>query len=281
MKPAAFDYQRMASAEEAAAELGRLGEDARILAGGQSLMAILNMRLAQPKRLLDISRIGALATAQAAGGRLEVGAALTQQALLERPTLAAEVPLLGEALPWISHFQIRNRGTVAGSIAHADPAAELPLCFLALQGELVLRSARGTRTVAARDFFTGLLSTARRPDELVERVRFPLAAPGTGQAFEEFALRHGDFALAAVAAIATPAGLRVAVGGVGDLPVARDWPRLQGSALADALNELAWSLGARDEPQASAELRRRLVRELGARAVARATAAADASRRAP
>jgi 2-furoyl-CoA dehydrogenase FAD binding subunit len=235
-------------------------------------MAVLNMRLARPKRLLDISRSQALATSHIDSGALQVGAAVTQAAVECRQNLAQEVPLLALAFPWISHFQIRNRGTVAGSVAHADPSAELPLVLTALRGEVCLRSRRGTRRLAAADFFTGMLLTARADDELIEAVRFPLAQAGQGFGFEEFGIRHGDFALCAVAAVADGRGLRVAVGGVADRPVACDWPLLSGVALDEALNHLAWSLQARDEPQASATLRRRLVRRLGRRAIDQALA---------
>ena len=272
MKPYAFDYQRVTGADEAVTALAALGEDARILAGGQSLMAVMNMRLAQPQRLIDISRSASLAEVRIEGGSLHVAAAATQASIEWRPRLASEVPLLALAFPHISHFQIRNRGTVCGSIAHADPSAELPLCLLALEGEVVLRSAKRRRTVKAGDFFTGMLLTARAADEMVEAVRFPLAGHGAGHGFEEFAMRHGDFAVCAIAAVADAKRLRMAVGGVADRPVARDFPILSGSALADALNEFAWSLDARDEPQASAALRRRLVRELGRRAAEQALA---------
>ncbi|WP_332815249.1 FAD binding domain-containing protein, partial [Ramlibacter sp.] len=180
MKPAAFDYLRADQAEVAVAALARHGEDARILAGGQSLMAVLNMRLANPALLIDISRSRPMAAVEAANGQLRIGAAATQASVHGRPGLATELPLLALAFPHISHFQIRNRGTVAGSIAHADPSAELPLCLLALEGEVVLRRARGRRVVKAADFFTGMLLTARAPDELLEEVRFPLAKSGTG-----------------------------------------------------------------------------------------------------
>jgi len=263
MKPAAFDYQRADTAEAAVAALNELGEDARILAGGQSLMAVLNMRLAQPQRLVDISRSASLAEVRIDDHWLHIGAAATQASIERRPRLAHELPLLALALPHISHFQIRNRGTVVGSIAHADPSAELPLCLLALEGEVVLRSAKRRRVVKAAEFFTGMLMTARTPAELLEAVRFPLAERGTGHGFEEFSIRHGDFAICAVAAVADAHRVRIAVGGVADRPVARDFPVLAGSALDDALNELAWSLDARDEPQASAALRRQLVRRLG------------------
>ena len=270
MKPAAFDYLRADQPEQAVAALAQYGEDARILAGGQSLMAVLNMRLANPTLLIDISRSEPLAQVRSAQGQLCIGAAATQACVERRPGLASELPLLALAFPHISHFQVRNRGTVAGSIAHADPSAELPLCLLALEGEVVLRRARGRRVVKAKDFFTGMLLTARAPDELLEEVRFPLAKSGSGHGFEEFSMRHGDYALCAVAVVADAQRLRIAVGGVADRPTARDFPLLQGSALDDALNELAWSLEARDEPQASAQLRRQLVRTLGRRAVQQA-----------
>lgn len=272
MKPATFDYQRADSADVAIEALAQLGENARILAGGQSLMVLLNMRLAQPKRLIDISRSPALAQVRIDGRWLHVGPAATQAAIERRPNLDKELPLLALAFPHISHFQIRNRGTVAGSIAHADPSAELPLCLLALQGEVILRNAKRRRTVAAASFFTGMLSTARAVDELVEAVHFPLAQAGAGHGFAEFSMRHGDFAVCAVAAVADQKRLRLAVGGVADRPVARDFPILEGGALDDALNEYAWSLQPRDEPQASAALRRQLVRELGRQATQQALA---------
>ena len=270
MKPARFDYARADDAGAAAALLARHGEDARILAGGQSLMAVLNMRLAQPDLLIDISRSVSMSEVKIERGALHIGAAATQSSVEHRPALAREVPLLAQAFPHISHFQIRNRGTVCGSIAHADPSAELPLVLLALEGEVRLSGARRRRSVAAQDFFTGMLTTARAPDELVEAVRYPLAEPGTGYAFTEFSLRHGDFAACAVAVNARAGRLRVAVGGVADRPVARDFPALDGSALDDALNDFAWALDARDDPLVSAAARRQLVRTLGRRAVAAA-----------
>jgi 2-furoyl-CoA dehydrogenase FAD binding subunit len=263
MKPPPFDYLQPATPEEALSALAEAGEAAQLLAGGQSLIAMLNMRLVQPSLLIDIGRLSALDRLRLEGDALAVGAAVTQAALERRASLAEEVPLLAEALPWIGHYQTRNRGTVCGSIAHADPSAELPLVLVALGGEVWLRSARGRRRLTADAFFTGLLSTARRADEMIEEVRFPARRRGVGYAFREMALRHGDFALCAVAAIATPGGLRLAVGGVADRPVARDWPLLEGAALDDALNDFAWALRGSDDTQASAAYRRSLVRKLG------------------
>ncbi|HXZ01072.1 MAG TPA: FAD binding domain-containing protein [Stellaceae bacterium] len=263
MKPAAFDYLRPESPEEALAALAEAGEEARLLAGGQSLMAMLNMRLVQPALLIDIGALAALDFIRLEKDALVIGAAATQGALERRASLAGEVSLLAELLPFLGHYQTRNRGTVCGSIAHADPSAELPLALVALEGMVMLRSARRRRTLAAADFFTGLLSTARRSDEMIEAVRFPRRRPGTGYAFREMALRHGDFALCAVAVIADGKGFRLAVGGVADRPVARDFPLLEGGALDDALNDFAWALRGSDDAHASARYRRSLVRKLG------------------
>ena len=269
MKPAAFDYVRADAPDEAAALLARHGEDARILAGGQSLMAVLNMRLAQPSVLIDISRSRDMAAIAREGGSLRVGASATQSQLEAHADLP---PLLALAFPYISHFQIRNRGTVCGSIAHADPSAELPLCLLALQGVVHLRSARRHRSVAAAEFFTGLLSTARAPDELVEAVSFPLPRAGEGTGFAEFSRRHGDYAVCAVAAVVHAGRLRLAAAGVSDRPVALELPIPEGDALDEAINDWAWSLPLRDDPHTTAATRRHLLRRLAPLAVAQAIA---------
>lgn len=267
MKPVSFDYVCADSAQDALDVLAGHGEDARILAGGQSLMAVLNMRLAQPSLLVDISRTPDLDYVRLAGEQLVVGAAATQASVEWRPALASEVPLLGLAFPWISHFQIRNRGTVCGSVAHADPSAELPLVLAALGGEVVLRSRRQRRALAAGDFFQGMLMTARAPDELIEEVRFPLRRPGERYGFAEFSLRHGDFAVVACAAVVTDTAIRLAVGGVADRPAVEVWPRLIGEDLTMALNDLSWRLGAQDDAHLSARYRRQLVRQLGRRVI--------------
>lgn len=267
MKPCAFDYVRADTADEAVDQLAQAGDETRVLAGGQSLMAILNMRLAQPRVLVDVSQTKPLNYVRVADGRLVIGAAATQASVEWRATLADEVPLLKLAFPHISHFQIRNRGTVCGSVAHADPSAELPLALLALGGDVVLRSARGRRALPADAFFQGMLQTARAPDELVEEVRYPLRRAGERYAFAEFAMRHGDFAIASVAVAADDKTIRLAVGGVADRPRLTTLPRLEGAALDDAINDFAWTLDAQDDPHATAQFRRHLVRQLGRRAV--------------
>jgi 2-furoyl-CoA dehydrogenase FAD binding subunit len=261
MKPAPFDYVRAEHLDEVLETLGSEGGEARIIAGGQSLMAMLNMRLARPRTLIDIMRLGDLARIESKKGTVTVGAAVRQAALLQWPDLDRSLRLVALALPWTGHVQTRSRGTVCGSIAHADPSAELPLVLQALGGEVHLRSARRRRRVAARDFFAGMMATTRADDEMIEAVSFP--AGQVRCAFREVARRHGDFAIVACAAVATPEGVRLAVGGVADMPSARDFPRLQGSALDDALNEFAYDLDARDDVHATARYRRDLVRMIG------------------
>lgn len=269
MKPAPFDYLRAMTTQDALDALARNGEDARVLAGGQSLMAVLNMRLAQPRMLVDISRTDELNAVHVdnEAGRLIVGAAATQGSVEWRASLRDEVPLLAMAFPHISHFQIRNRGTVCGSIAHADPSAELPLVLAALGGDVTLRSKKKKRVLKAEEFFQGMLMTARAPDELIEAVSFPLKKPGERYGFTEFSARHGDFAMVACAAVVTSDSIRLAVGGVADRPVVETWPRLHGEDLRSALNDLSWKLGAQDDAHISATYRRHLVRQLGWRVI--------------
>ena len=263
MKPAPFDYIRAETLAEAHAALATDGGEARILAGGQSLMPMLSMRLARPKAVVDIMRLPGLGELAVRDGAIRVGATVRQAELLNWPQLAAQQPLLAAVLPWIGHAQTRSRGTVCGSIAHADPSAELPLALLALDGSIELSSKRRRRTIAATDFFTGLMTTARQDDELIEAVRFPCRRPGHGYAFREFGRRHGDFAIVACAAIVHEQGLRFAVGGVADQPIARDYGRLDDQALGEALEAFAWGLDARDDIHATARFRRDLVRRMG------------------
>lgn len=266
MKPAPFDYLRPATVAEALAALAAGGDDARVIAGGQSLMPMLNMRLVQPRLLIDLGRLEELRTLRAEDGWLTVGAAVTQAEVLARPTLAREVPLLAAALPWVGHFQTRNRGTLCGSVAHADPSAETPLCLVATGGEVVLRNAKRRRTIAAADFFVGPLTTVKAADEIVECIRFPLARPGSGHAFREQSMRHGDFAIAACAATVDGDRASLAVGGVADRPTMRSWPLVEGGLpqdLDEALNALAWDLGGDDDQHATARYRRDLVRRIG------------------
>lgn len=261
MKPAPFDFVRAESVGDVLDTLLQEGGRARIIAGGQSLMAMLNMRLAKPAVLIDIMRLNELDSIKRIGDNIVVGAGVRQEKLLSWPDLAKTVPLIAQALPWTGHAQTRSRGTICGSIAHADPSAEMPLALVALEGEVHLRNSRKNRRVPAVNFFAGMMATTRGDDEMIEGVSFPIR--NAKCAFREVARRHGDFAIVGCAAVKTNTGVRFAVGGVADVPSARDWPALEGSALDDALNEFSYELEARDDVHATGRYRRDLVRMIG------------------
>ena len=268
MKPAPFDYCRASSLAEAHDVLAAEGGDAAVIAGGQSLVPLLSMRMARPKVLLDIMHVAELGGIRVEDNAIRVGASVRQADLLAWPDLATHQPLLAQALPWVGHWQTRARGTVCGSVALADPSAELPLVLAALGGEIALSSKTGRRTMQAADFFSGIMSTVRRDDEVIEAVSFPCRRDGEGFAFREFARRHGDFAIVACAAVATEKKVRLAVGGVADRPVLQDFDEVNDDALA----AFAAELDARDDLHATADYRRDLVRKLGAWTIAEARA---------
>jgi carbon-monoxide dehydrogenase medium subunit len=233
VKPAAFDYHRPRSRAEALALIASHGGDAKPLAGGQSLIPAMNFRLAMPAVLIDLNGIGDLAYIKDAGD-LRIGAMTRHRAVERSEDVRRSAPLVHEAMPFIAHVAIRTRGTIGGSLAHADPAAELPAVMLALDARIRLESEKGSREVAASDFFTGLFSTAIESDELVTEIVIPNPHAGsiapasgvrTGSAFTEFSRRHGDFALAGVAASVALddggrcASARIALFGVGDRPM--------------------------------------------------------------
>jgi 2-furoyl-CoA dehydrogenase FAD binding subunit len=260
MKPHPFDYVRADTVEEVVEILAEHGDAARVLAGGQSLLAMLNLRLLEPEVLVDINRIADLSEIREVGGKVEVGAAVTQNRLMTWPALKEKLPLLAVALPFVGHFQTRNRGTVCGSIAHNDPSSEIPLSLAMLQGEVVLRSSRGTRVVPASDFQVGMLMTARQPDEMVTAVRFPVQTTRRA-AFREVARRHGDFAIIAAAAVADGNRVRFGVGGMAGRPAVREFAT--GIDLGDVMNALAWELEGYEDQHASSRMRRDLLRRVG------------------
>ena len=274
MKPNRFDYVRATSVAEAVQSLNDDG-NARILAGGLSLVPMMNFRLLHPDTLVDISGIDELRYTKVVSGRLVIGAATTQADLQAWRGLSETVPLLSEALGYVGHYQTRNRGTVCGSIAHADPSSELPLTIATVGGEVELRSVNGRRILSAREFQTGMLTTAIQPGEMVTAVRFPLKDSAAGYAFDEFARRKGDFAVVCVSAVVTADTIRLGVGGVAEKPTIREWRGIGDSELPAALNDFAWDLGGSSDIHATARYRRELVRRLGARTIERARRCLD------
>jgi len=263
MKPRPFAYLRPETVEEAVAALAEHGDAARVLAGGQSLMAMLNLRLVDAAVLIDVARIAELDGVRDLGDKIEVGAAVTQNRLLDWPDLPAKLPLLAAAMPFVGHFQTRNKGTVCGSVAHADPSAEIPLSLATLGGEVVLQSSRGKRVLTADKFQVDMLTTAREPDELVTAVRFPVVF-ARGVAFREAARRHGDFAMVAVAALLEDAKtVRVGIGGMAGRPAVRRIEVSGASAVKEAVAALAEELEGYEDLHASAQMRRDLLKRMG------------------
>jgi CO/xanthine dehydrogenase FAD-binding subunit len=284
MKPAAFDYVVADSVAMAAASLADAGDDAKIIAGGQSLVPMLNFRLLKPSVLVDINRIEGLSFIEDTGDAIRVGALTRHFRLETSPLIARHLPVLAHAMTHVAHLAIRNRGTIGGSLSHADPAAELPMMAVLLDAELHIASASGKRKVSARDFFLGALSVDLGPGDIVTEIVFPKLPEKTGWGFEEVARRSGDFALAAVAATLTVAGgeiaqARIALTGVGPtaLRVARAEALLVGQApdpklIARAIDAVRTVITPEADLHASADYRRHLAGVLTGRAL-------DAARR--
>lgn len=289
MKPAAFDYAAPSTLEEALALLGRHGAAAKLIAGGQSFVPMANFRLIRPELVVDLNRIASLAGLREADGGLVVGAMTRHREIERSPLVRRLCPLLAEAAPNIGHAVIRNRGTIGGSLSHADPAAEWPVVAVALGATMLLRSAKGERTVAAKDFFVALMTTALAPEEILVEIRFPAAPARSGAAFLEVSRRHGDFALVSVGARLTLAAdgavadLRLALGGVGATPfdASAEARSLVGAKPApQAFDDLGARIAARLEPNedlhASAAYRKEVAAVLVRRALDAALARAQA-----
>ena len=264
MKPAPFAYERARSLDHAI-ELIAGTEDTRLLAGGQSLIATLNMRLSRPQLIVDINRVPGLDHITSSNGQIEIGA-LVRYAQAERSAeVATHAPLIAKALPFIGHPAIRNRGTIGGSIAFGDPAAELPACFVALDGEAVIAGPSGTRVVEADAFYKGLFESALTPRDVLTAIRIPVATSETRSAFAELARRHGDYAMVGLAATASAAGkalgdVRLVFFGVGTTPVRARTAEaaLAAGDLDAACKAIATDLDPPNDVQASGAVKRQL-----------------------
>jgi carbon-monoxide dehydrogenase medium subunit len=289
VKPPPLDIVTPSSLAEALSLLSAHGDEARPLAGGQSLVPLLNFRLSRPSLLVDLNRIADLAYIKDGGDHLAIGGMTRERAIEDSDLVRKEVPLLQEATTQIAHLPIRSRGTIGGSLANADPAAEYPAVVLALECELVAQSVRGERQIKAADFFEDVLTTALAPDELLTEVIVPKAPSGSGSAFVEIARRHGDFALAGVAAqitfsTGTPTDVRLAVCGAGTtatrLTVAEEIILQDGvgaEAIKAASDAAAQAVDPMSDLHASAEYRRRLVGVMTGKAIEKAARRAGVS----
>lgn len=290
MKPAPFSYVRALTVEDALSALVEHGDEAKVLAGGQSLIAMMNLRLVKPRCLVDINRVAALDYIRLDDGTLAIGALTRQSAAEASPLVARHCPLMREAIRHVAHRAIRNRGTVGGNLAHADPSSELPAVAVATDATLVARSAKGQRTIPAADFFVGPLTSALRPDELLTEVRLPPWRPaGQGWSFMEVSPRRGDFALVGVAAtLQVQDGMcqaaRLVYCGVADRP--QRVPEAERALVGRRADEAAFREAAtiasqRVEPRsdfhATAAYRRDLVNTLTRRALAQALARSQQS----
>jgi carbon-monoxide dehydrogenase medium subunit len=279
MKASAFSYARATSVGNALELLVAHGDKAKVLSGGQSLMPAMNLRLISPELLVDIGELAELRGIERNGDVLRIGALTRHVDLLRSPEIAAHAPLLTEAIAYVAHPAIRNRGTLGGSLAHADPASELPACMVALNATIIVRGEGGERRVAAEDFFIGIYETALSAQELLVAVEVPVARKTSAHFFHEFARRHGDYAVLGLAAQAIVDGdaladLRLAFFAVGNRPVlARAAKKLVGRAItpavvADACGALSDELDPHDDQQASAAMRRHLAKVLLGRCMA-------------
>ena len=270
MKPAPFDYLRPDSLDQALDALSRAGEDARILAGGQSLGAMLNMRIVTPALVVDINRITGLDRIETHNGRTIIPALVRQADALNDAGIRKNVPLLALALPHVGHYQTRNRGTLCGSAAHGDPSAEIPLVLATLGGEVELKSRKRTRKLKAREFWRAALTTVREPDECVVALHWPHSSVTTRHSFKEFSIREGDFAVVAVACAIESGKVTLGFGGCGDTPriVERD---LTGTlSIHDIASDISKQIECRSDPFANADYRRHLAFVLAKQALSEA-----------
>jgi aerobic carbon-monoxide dehydrogenase medium subunit len=282
MKPASFDYHAPTSVEDALSLLKSHSGDARLLAGGQSLLPMMNFRLATPAVVVDLNRIPGLAYIERDGGIVRIGAMTRQRAIEFSPVVASDLPLLREAIKFVGHLPTRSRGTVGGSIANADPAAEIPMMLQVLEGEVRVRGPLGERSIAADELFLDAMTTSLAPEEMLTEVRLPVIPRGAGFALEEFARRHGDFAIAAVAVVLLRDGnrcrrARIATAGISShasrLRAAEqvlEEKGLSDSSIAEAAKVAARNLEPLSDNNASAEFRRHLTSVLTERALQRA-----------
>ncbi len=267
MKPCHFQYVKSNSINEVLDVLSIHGEKAQILAGGQSLISMLNMRIANPEIIVDINFLKDVISLEKKDNKIEIGPLFRQLDLENWSDLKNELPLIYQAIPYVGQIQHRARGTVLGSICHGDPTSELPLCFLALNGTIHLKSKNGLRFISANDFYLGPLLTSMNSNEIAIKLELPTKKHSVGYAFDEVSEKFSDYAIAAFAVVTDNNKIRFALGGIPSKPTVIEWGMENLKFVDELLNDFAWNLEIEDDQHASASYKRDLIRKVGKKTI--------------
>ena len=263
MKPCNFTYIKSSSINEVLDALDIHGEKAQILAGGQSLISMLNMRIVNPEIIIDINFLKDVISLENKDNTIEIGPLFRQLELENWSDLKSKLPLIYQSIPYVGQIQHRARGTVLGSICHGDPTSELPLCFLALNGKIYLKSKKGLRSISANDFYLGPLLTSKNSNEVAIKLELPTKKEATGYAFNEVSEKYSDYAIASFAVVTDDNKIRFTLGGIPSKPTVIEWNIKNFEFIDELLNDFAWNLDIEDDQHASATYKRDLIRKVG------------------
>ena len=267
MKPCNFEYAKCFTISDVTQILNEFGDKAQILAGGQSLVSMLNMRIVNPEIIVDINFLEDIISIEEKDDTIVIGPLYRQLELENWISLKTKLPLIDQAIHYVGHIQHRARGTVIGSICHGDPTSELPLCFLALNGKIHLRSKKGERTISADDFYLGPLLTLKNSNELAIKLELPIRKENVGYAFDEVSEKYSDYAISSFAVVSDNNKIRFALGGIPSKPTVIEWDMKNFKFIDDLLNDFAWMLNLEDDQHASAIYKRELIRKVGKKTI--------------
>ena len=267
MKPCNFEYAKCFTISDVTQILNEFGDKAQILAGGQSLVSMLNMRIVNPEIIVDINFLKDIVSIEEKDDTIVIGPLYRQLELENWNSLKAKLPLIDQAIHYVGHIQHRARGTVIGSICHGDPTSELPLCFLALNGKIHLKSKKGERTILADDFYLGPLLTLKNSNELAIKLELPIRKENVGYAFDEVSEKYSDYAISSFAVVSDNNKIRFALGGIPSKPTVIEWDMKNFKFIDDLLNDFAWMLNLEDDQHASAIYKRELIRKVGKKTI--------------
>ena len=267
MKPCNFEYAKCFTISDVTQILNEFGDKAQILAGGQSLVSMLNMRIVNPEIIVDINFLKDIISIEEKDDTIVIGPLYRQLELENWNSLKAKLPLIDQAIHYVGHIQHRARGTVMGSICHGDPTSELPLCFLALNGKIHLKSKKGERTISAEDFYLGPLLTLKNSNELAIKLELPIRKENVGYAFDEVSEKYSDYAISSFAVVSDNNKIRFSLGGIPSKPTVIEWDIKNFKYIDDLLNDFAWMLNLEDDQHASAIYKRELIRKVGKKTI--------------